>query len=324
MKNGKGDLEKISEIINGYSEMVVRGAEVFLKHFRVVDYGVISKIEKKYLEKAIKRGMPTEKELLETANKEELWTAEEEENYKELRDRLVMEKKALSQMPNRVFYASKEEEIEKLAEEFMEAEKERRKFITGTAEKYAEKVAMENFLVGFLFKDRELTEKMYSQEEYDELGPNEINEIYVQFADVSNEFSNEEIQRLILTDEYSLFLRLADDPFSMFCQPYYKLTSFQLKMIGSARYFLSIFQNVDDIPDGIRKDPEALVNFTEAQFNKNSNKTTNSGKQSKQIGHTGMLSTDEETDKIMAKARRKKGDGPITMDDMIKMAQEGR
>jgi hypothetical protein len=95
-------------------------------------------------------------------------------------------------------------------------------------------------------------------------------------------------------------------------------------MIGSARYFLSIFQNVDDIPEGIRKDPEALVNFTEAQFNKNSNKTTNSGKQSKQIGHTGMLSTDEETDKIMAKARRKKGDGPITMDDMIKMAQEGR
>ena len=52
------------------------------------------------------------------------------------------------------------------------------------------------------------------------------------------------------------------------------LSVYQLKVAMYGKVFHSIFQYTDDIPDNIREDPDKLMAFSEAQRNKDSNKSS--------------------------------------------------
>ena len=49
------------------------------------------------------------------------------------------------------------------------------------------------------------------------------------------------------------------------------LTIYQLKVATYGRMFFNIFQNVPDIPDNIKDNPEQLIAFSDAHMNKNKN-----------------------------------------------------
>ena len=54
-------------------------------------------------------------------------------------------------------------------------------------------------------------------------------------------------------------------------KPVVDLTIYQLKVAAYGRMFFNIFQNVSDIPDNIKDNPEQLIAFSNAQMNKHKN-----------------------------------------------------
>ena len=316
----------IGELIRGYSQIETPDGEVaYLRHFSVVDFGIIDELTEYYTSVAEKRGVPTEEALLKRLDDDGLWSQEEEQELQDLEERIKTERGLVHKLQLQMYVEAKKAEIEELEEKRDKLFTAKSKLLTQTAERYGSQMAGEEFLQGFIFADRELSTLKYSKEEYGDLSKRDIAVLYQQFQEMNERFSDMEIKRLVLSDEYGLFLRLADFPQSMFAKPFISLSAFQLRLIGNARYFLSIFQNIDDIPENIAKDPEALLDFVEMQRSKNDT----GGRQSRHGGKVvpasagGMVSTDEETDKLLKKARRRK-DGPVTMADMVKMIEEGK
>lgn len=89
-------------------------------------------------------------------------------------------------------------------------------------------------------------------------------------------FGDDNIQKAVLQDFFSLYLPFCEKPFDFYGRPVVQMTIFQQKLLAWGRCFSSIFQNVDKIPDSIRKDPQALLDFADRSRNKD--KLSNSGK----------------------------------------------
>ena len=107
-----------------------------------------------------------------------------------------------------------------------------------------------------------------SDEEFGELEGEELSSLMNSYYGIMNKFSDENIQHAVLQDCFSLYLSHCEKPWDFFGKPLIQMSLYQLKMIAYGRMFLNIFQNVDKIPDSIRKDPKALMDFAESSRNK--------------------------------------------------------
>jgi len=68
-----------------------------------------------------------------------------------------------------------------------------------------------------------------------------------------------------------MYLSLCEDAANFYRKPIPELTIYQLRVVIYGRMFHNIFQYTDDIPDYIKQDPKKLLDFSEAQRNKDSN-----------------------------------------------------
>ena len=67
------------DISRGFSACKYKETTYYIKHLSSEDYIDLSDKEEEFYQKAIKRGLPTEKEALEEAIKEGLWTSEDDD-----------------------------------------------------------------------------------------------------------------------------------------------------------------------------------------------------------------------------------------------------
>ena len=74
-------------------------------------------------------------------------------------------------------------------------------------------------------------------------------------------FSEESIQHLILEEFYSPYLSFAEDSMQFYGTPFCELTYNQIRMIVYTRIFKNIFDSNPNIPEKIRKNPKALLDF---------------------------------------------------------------
>ena len=66
---------------------------------------------------------------------------------------------------------------------------------------------------------------------------------------------------MILQDFFYAYFPFCDDTVGFFGVPVCKLTNYQLKLIVFTRVFKNILENSKFIPENIRKDPRALLDF---------------------------------------------------------------
>jgi hypothetical protein len=86
--------------------------------------------------------------------------------------------------------------------------------------------------------------------------------------------------------------------------------------------FLNIFQNVEKIPDSIRKDPKALIDFAESSRNKS--KLSNSAKDNSATALFGAKKedlefVDPEAKKMSLSELLKKNGGQLNMEQMMEV-----
>ena len=314
------------EIFDGYSVFDFYGRDLYFKHTSIKDQRNLHTYYLKYINKAKDRGVESEEDILKKVKEDDLWTDEEDlkisnldievQNLKKTKDSLLLgsQKKAV------------QETIDSKRNEWMDLLVKRKEIVGKTAEDYASGMAAQEIIRYFVYDSKELDEKAFSQEDFDNLDDTEFYYLRTQHDKISARLNELDIQKTILRPFFSLYLSFCENPKDFFGVSLVNLSVYQLKMCVFGRVFHSIFQNVEGIPDDIRDDPERLLAFSESKSDSSKAKkfidddsaaSTVFGATTEDIkdlanldGSTGVSLTDE----------IKKAGGKLDMAQMMKLA----
>ena len=174
----------------------------------------------------------------------------------------------------------------------------------------------------FLFKDKELTENLFTEDEFSELDDIELLFFMNQQAEANNRLSELNIQKAVLRPFFSMYLSQCENIKDFYDKAIVSLSVYQLKTALFARMFFNIFQYAEDIPDHIRDDPEKLLAYSDSQRNKNSGGIDENSDASAVFGATkeDMKVIAGNTKQISLKDELEKHGGKLNMEQMMKLA----
>ena len=312
----------IGEAFDGYTESLLGDRVVYIKHVNIRDQRYLHKYYEKYKNKALSKGVETEEDRIKYVLKEGLW--EEKDDMKI--QSLDLEITNLKRTVNQLLLASQREQyrntINEKTEELISLKSKRKEVIGKTAEDYATARSADELLRFLLFKNKELTEHLFTEEEFDNLEGWEISALAEMHSDIQRRLSDDIIQKAVLRPFFSMYLSLCEDAYGFYQKPITELTIYQLRVVLFGKMFFNIFQFTEDIPDNIRDDPEKLLSYSESKRNNNSNPIRDDAAGSavfgatdqdvKELGGTsGGVSLSEEA---------KKHGGTLNMEQMMRLA----
>lgn len=263
------------EIINGYSEITILQKNAYLRHLDLhIELGG-SSVYEKHFKIYRERGLPSEQEKLSELEKEGEWTKADElfiqKNKTFLKNLRETEKKLVLEIQKSDIQKTIKETENALIKKIVKRES----LIGATCEKYAEKKKQEFIAFSSLFKDKELSIPLFSEEEWEYLDRLEISEILESINDSVRVFSEKTMKEICLYPMFFNFLAVGpkDNPSVFFKRNPRDLTFYQQKVTVLAKTARSIFENVPNIPDEISDNYDDIVEF--------SRRTRDSGKKGK-------------------------------------------
>jgi len=252
---------RFTEIIKGYSTSEYRGSPIFIKHLGCNEKAIFDLRYKQFHKIAVQKGIQTEEQSLEAAKKDEFWSDKDEAEiatFQSYIERLNVTKKNL-------FKSLEIKEIQKVIDE--QKEKliakltERRSVLGKTVEEYASNRSSDYIIYESFYKDEELKQKFFSIQDFEDMSYEELVEFILLYNAFMHDFMDNNIQKTVLMDFFNQYFLVLDYPTEFFGLPMVKLTDFQVRVIIYGKIFKSIFDHIENIPDNIRKDPEALLAY---------------------------------------------------------------
>lgn len=314
----------VGEVFDGSTEIPYNGDSVYLKHFSIRDQRYIHKFYNKYKNIAESKGIPSEKQMLDTLRADGVWTDDDDLGI----INLEREIEGLRGSQRSTLLPSQKNSIQKTIDDkrielnFLESKKIN--LLGKTSESYGITRSNEEFIRYLLYKDPSCREHLFTEKEFAELSDKELEYFINMQSDIALRLKEENIQKSVLRDFFSMYLSQAEDVSSFYGKPIIELSAYQLKLAIYARVFFNIFQYNDDIPDYIRKDPDAILRFSESKRGgpASSSKSSNS-----ESGGTAVFNaTKEDLDFVDPNARKislseeiEKRGGSMNMDDFINL-----
>tara|TARA_R100000700_G_C3179119_1_gene155338 strand:- start:471 stop:1466 length:996 start_codon:yes stop_codon:yes gene_type:complete len=258
----------VGEAFDGYTEVEWQGETVYIKHVNIRDQRYLHKYYEKYKKIALDRGLDTEEDRIKYVLSEGIWDENDDARIHGLEFEISNLKKTL----RNIFLPSQEKKVKnsisEKSKELSELKNKRSDVIGKTAEDYASHRSADEILRFLLFKNKELTEHLYTEEEFGRLEVWEVSRLTALHANISERLTDARIQEAVLRPFFSLYLSLCEDIAGFYRKPITELTIYQLRVGLFGRMFSNIFQFTDNIPDDIRQDPERLLAYHESQHNK--------------------------------------------------------
>jgi hypothetical protein len=222
-----------------------------------------------FLKKAIKEKVPTREEKEKFLIQEELWSQEKNEKIEELR-KLSSD---LSDSYSLEYLKSKRESllrnIKEIDTDIHKMESEKSLLIGNVAETYASKKSNEEYVKVSLFKDKELTIPLYSEEEFEELSELELDIITRLYNKRTENFNSSNFKKIAICNFFlNAFYLCNDSVYEFYGKPVVDLTMYQSEVFGYGRYFKSVLAEFSDkIPRSIMNNPEQLMNWIDCNKN---------------------------------------------------------
>lgn len=313
----------VGEIFDGYTEFEYAGKPAYLKHFSIRDQRYIHRYYEKYKNIALQKGIPSEKEILIRLKNDNLWNESDDLKIASLEGEITR----LKDSQKAAYLPSHKNSISKtILEKNYELNKllsTKREVAGSTAESYASNRTNEEFIRYILFKDETLKENLFSQEEFDDLEDYNINYLVKIYSNSNARLSEDNIQHCVLRDFFNMYLSQTEHLSAFYGKAIIQLSIFQLKLALYARVFFNIFQYNEDLPDNIKKDPAAILRFSET---KKTGKQT-SQRQSRDSESTVIFgATKEDLKQIDPNARTisledavRQNGGSLNMEQMMKL-----
>ena len=314
----------VGEAFDGYTKASFEEKPVYIKHVSIRDQRYLHNYYEKYREIAISKGLPSEEYQLEYVRNEGIWEDSDELAIENLK----FEIKNLKQTARAVFLQSQKEDflnqVEEKSNELIALQEKRKEIVGQTAETYAEIRSGDEILRFLLFKNKELTDHLYSEEEFGELESWQILKLSEIYKDVQKRLTDSTIQKAVLRPFFSMYLSLCEDVNGFYGKPITELTIYQLRVVLFGRMFHNIFQYTQDIPDYIKDDPEKLIAYSESQRNdgKNSGGIRDDADASAVFGATkeDMKNLKTKKGNVLLSEEAKKAGGKLDMKQMMRLA----
>lgn len=256
------------DIKNGFSKINYKDSVLYIKHLCINDLEFIENDKKKFIKKAKEKGLKTKKEIEQDLISQGAWSPNEDV----LIELKTNELKNLKKTKKNLFLESDISNIDKkiktIEEDLNNKAKEKESLFFNTAEKYSDRKSNENFLKKSLFKDSELKELFFTDEDFEYIDNLELSKLFNSYSTINEKFSNKNIKKVSICPLFKSYFNLFHKDLSNFFQaPPLELTFFQVNLLNYAKMFQNIFENYE-VPEDIQDDAEAILKFVEESNNK--------------------------------------------------------
>jgi hypothetical protein len=249
------------DIVRGYSATMLEEDFVYIKHLTPHDQVELEEIEEKYHNIALRRGVPTEEDMLAFLKQEDQW---KESDDKFIEDKTYFIETLKTAKTKMVLKRQIDKQDELILEETIALNKkqnERMSLLGNTCEKYARDRLNDFYMIRSFYEDKDLTTPLFDEKKFDELENHDIKKVVLRYNELFEAFNEENIQYTILEEFYNPYLSFAEDSMQFYGKPFCALTYNQIRLIVYTRVFKNIFDSNENIPDNIRKDPAKLLEF---------------------------------------------------------------
>lgn len=279
------------------------------------------------MERAKKKGLPSESEIFEDLKKDGMWTEKDDAEIEKQSfyvESLVKNKKniylksALDQVNKQIVEAE-----EKLSS--LKSKKEA--LVSNSADKYALNRANDFYIVNSFYKDKELGEKLYTEKEFEYASTAEVSKLVQTYNEFHQTFSETNIKNLAIQDFYKSYYSFIDNLSDFFGKPVVDLTNYQLNLTLYTKIFKNILdQYSEDIPDRIKNDPDALLDFANSsesrekikqELGKDSGASTIVGATKEDMDELGL--SQPKQGKTLEDLAKEKG-GSLSMKDLMNLS----
>lgn len=313
------------DVVRGFSTTTLEEDFVYIKHLTPHDQVELEEIEEKYFNIALRKGVPTEEDMLAYLKDEGQWTDKDEkfiqdkelflENLRKAKTKLVLKREIDKQaaLIDKEQKLLDEKQIQKIG------------LIGNTCEKYAKDRLNDFYMIKSFFADDKLQEPLFNQDKFDELDNHDIKKVVYKYNEIFEGFSEENIQYTILEDFYNPYLSFAEDSMQFYGKAFCDLTYNQIRLIVYTRVFKNIFDMNENIPESIRKDPAKLLEFgssSKEEKDKAKDKLTQGdggtlvGAKQEDYDYLGV---EKPTNAISLHEEAKKKGGTLNMEDLMKL-----
>ena len=312
-----------NEIIKGHSKRKFRGGPIFIKHLGISEKAFFDFRFQEFYEYALSSGILSEEEALKKVIEDGFWSEKEEEEIDTLKkyiDRLILTKKNfIRKLEIETISKQIDEERQKLAKKISQ----RKEVIGKTAEEYASNRSNDYIIYESLFKDEDLKQRVFSEEEFEEMTYEDLIEYILFFNEYMDEFKEYNLQKIALLDFFQPYYIVLDQPLQFWGKPMVNLTDFQVRVTIYGKIFKNIFETNEHIPDDIRHDPDKLFEYTDKSKAKKNLESKQKNKD-KASGDAVFGATKEEMQEMKAAGTRTLNDamkskGVMTMDELMKL-----
>ncbi len=317
-------LNSLIQILESKTAFDLNGQRLFVRHFSLRDQNLISTFYEKYEKIAISKGIETSEQIYKRLKEEGDWTEDDDLKISEMRTYVENLKKTKS----KIFLPSQKDSHQKLIDEeesklnFLLSKKS--ELVSVSAEDFANKRANEEFLRSLVYKDEKLENLAFSDEEFGELSSTDVMEISKKYYEISKNLSDINIQKIVLQDFFNMYMSACENPYFFYGKFITDLSVFQVKLCLFGRIFYNIFQYHDDVPEEIKKEPQAIFDFVESKKNRESFKDKYKDGATAVFGATekDLEILDPSARKISLSEEIKKNGGSLNMDQMIKLMNQ--
>jgi hypothetical protein len=305
------------EVVRGVSEKTIQENRYYFKHPTQSEHFFINSNYNLILADARKRGLQSEDDKISDAIKSGWWTAEKENKFLSIRDAIF----SLQKTKENLILPSQKDQIEVQIQKnkniLTTYQKERVELIGYTAEKYASDRLHDEMVMELTYKNPELTEKLFcNQEDYYYLSDDIVEKIRDAFYSCSGMFMQQALRYVAASPFFQNMLYVTNecDAFHFWGKPVSFCTKYQIDVLISGKIFRnaikSEIENGKKLPEEILSDPEKFILWYDSR---SANKEmSNNGDSDSSIGSSTAVSsfvgaTKEDLKKMGVKVQKIKG-----------------
>lgn len=316
------------DIAFGYSRVLDKDeTPVFIKHLKELEKEYSYQKHQINIEVAEKKGLKREEEAIKFLAEQDIWLDSDEKRIEDIKDELSGLEATLSKLIIKKQKEGIKPKITNLRVELLDLSQRRSEALGLTAEGFANKKQTEDTILLTFFKNEDLSEALYSKEEFDLLSDLRVNELTrLYFETIFDNFNPNNIKRISICPFYmSLFNVCNDNIYNFYGKSVMQLTHLQVAVFTMAKYYKKLMENCKAAPEDYHKSPESLIEWYEGQ---NSLRNVESGKQGGDGGGRSIIGANKEELKTLenegeeivdvSKAIEESG-GKMDFDEILKM-----
>ena len=251
------------DILLGYTKPL--NAEIYIKHFKEIDIGELNEVKQQIKLNAKEKGLLSEKEKVDILIEQELWTKEQEQELEILSINIANQYQTKTKLLIKSQIETVNNRIKNLEKELSEKIEEKNKIVGLTLESYADKMSSEQIIRLSFYKDKELSKLLFSDEEFSELEPKELNVYLSHYAEFNKCYIVKNLKRIAVSSFFlnPLFL-CKNNPSVFFGKPVVELTNYQVDLFSYGLSYKSVLEGGNSPSNELYSDLDALIDWYEA------------------------------------------------------------